>query len=43
MGYGEGQPRGRGPNQGILQSRGNVYLDAEYPKLDAVSEAKIVE
>jgi len=42
-GYGEGQPRGRGPDQGMLQSRGNLYLDAQYPKLDSVMDVKIVE
>jgi len=42
-GYGEGQPRGRGPDQGMLQSRGNVYLDVQYPKLDSVSDVRIVE
>ncbi len=42
-GYGEGQPRGRGPDQGMLQSRGNAYLDAQYPKLDSVTDVRIVE
>ena len=40
-GYGEGAPRGQGPEQGRLQSEGNAYLDKEFPKLDAVKEAKI--
>lgn len=40
-GYGEGAPRGQGPEQGKVQSEGNAYLDKEFPKLDAVKEAKI--
>ncbi|MCA9589698.1 MAG: peptidylprolyl isomerase [Myxococcales bacterium] len=41
-GYGEGAPRGRGPDQGRIQQEGNAYLDAEFPKLDAVKHAEIV-
>ncbi len=40
-GYGEGQPRGRGPHQGHLQMRGNAYLEAEFPKLDYIRKATI--
>lgn len=42
-GYGEGAPRGRGPDQGRLQSEGNAYLKAEFPKLDYVLKAAIAE
>ncbi len=42
-GYGEGAPRGRGPSQGRIQSEGNAYLDADFPKLDGVKKATIVE
>jgi peptidyl-prolyl cis-trans isomerase A (cyclophilin A) len=41
-GYGEGAPRGRGPDQGRIQAEGNAYLAREFPKLDAVKRATIV-
>ena len=41
-GYGEGAPRGRGPSQNLLQSKGNAYLAEEFPKLDYVKKATIV-
>ena len=40
-GYGEGAPRGRGPDQGRIQKRGNAYLDAKFPKLDGIVKATI--
>lgn len=42
-GYGEGAPRGRGPMQGLIQARGNEYLRAEFPELDYIESAEIVE
>jgi peptidyl-prolyl cis-trans isomerase A (cyclophilin A) len=39
--YGEGAPRGRGPDQGRVQSQGNAYLKAEFPNLDYVKKATI--
>lgn len=42
-GYGEGAPRGRGPNQGLLQSNGNAYLKTDFPELDYVIKASVVE
>jgi peptidyl-prolyl cis-trans isomerase A (cyclophilin A) len=41
-GYGEGAPMGSGPDQSRIQSAGNAYLDAKFPKLDAVKRAEIV-
>ncbi len=41
-GYGEGAPRGKGPDQGKLQREGNGYLDREFTKLDAVKSAKLL-
>lgn len=39
-GYGEGAPRGKGPDQNRLQSKGNTYLQADYPNLSYVISAK---
>ncbi|MGB8329401.1 MAG: peptidylprolyl isomerase [Polyangiales bacterium] len=42
-GYGEGAPRGRGPDQGALQTRGNAYLHESFPRLDYIKSARIIE
>jgi peptidyl-prolyl cis-trans isomerase A (cyclophilin A) len=39
--YGEGAPRGRGPDQGRLQDEGNTYLAKEFPRMDFVKKATI--
>jgi peptidyl-prolyl cis-trans isomerase A (cyclophilin A) len=41
--YGEGAPRGRGPDQTRLQTEGNAYLMKEFPKLDYIKKATIVQ
>ena len=41
-GYGEGAPRGRGPDQGRIQAEGNAYLEREFPELDYVTRATII-
>jgi peptidyl-prolyl cis-trans isomerase A (cyclophilin A) len=41
-GYGDGAPRGRGPDQGRIQSEGNPYLDREFPELDRIHKASLV-
>lgn len=40
--YGEGAPRGRGPDQGRVQSEGNAYLKKDFPNLDYIKSATIV-
>jgi len=40
-GYGEGAPRGRGPDQGRIQTEGNAYLVEAYPRLDYIKKATI--
>jgi peptidyl-prolyl cis-trans isomerase A (cyclophilin A) len=39
--YGEGAPRGRGPDQGRIQREGNAYLMAEFGNLDYIKKATI--
>ena len=42
-GYGEGEPNGKGPGQGKLFRGGNEYLKAEFPELDYITRATVVE
>ncbi len=41
-GYGEGAPRGSGPDQGRVQMEGNAYLMKEFPKMDYIKRATIM-
>jgi peptidyl-prolyl cis-trans isomerase A (cyclophilin A) len=40
-GYGEGAPRGQGPDSTRIQAEGNEYLMKQFPKLDYVKTATI--
>jgi len=40
-GYGEGAPRGNGPDQGRIKMQGNAYLSTQFPKLDYIKKATI--
>jgi len=42
-GYGEGAPQGSGPAQGRIAKLGNPYLQENFPKLDRIVTARIVE
>ena len=39
--YGEGAPRGRGPDQSRIQNEGNAYLTKDFPRLDYIKKATI--
>ncbi|HKY61122.1 MAG TPA: peptidylprolyl isomerase [Gemmatimonadota bacterium] len=41
-GYGEGAPRGAGPDQGRIQREGEGYLAREFPRLDTIRRATVV-
>ncbi len=41
--YGEAAPSGRGPNQARIQAEGNGYLETEFPLLDYVERAYVVD
>ncbi len=40
--YGEGAPRGRGPDQGRVQKEGNHYLKQGFPELDYIVSAEVL-
>lgn len=40
-GYGEGAPRGGGPEQGRLSREGNRYLNTYFPQLDSIITARV--
>ncbi len=42
-GYGEARPNGNGPEMNPFYEEGNAYLEREFPKLDYIKKASIVE
>jgi len=41
-GYGEGPPKGKGPDQDRMAAEGDAYLAKNFPKLDWIRSAKVV-
>lgn len=41
--YGEGAPKGLGPDQGRIRTEGTAYLLTDFPALDYIKKATIVE
>ncbi len=42
-GYGDVYPRGSGPKTDLIQEHGNEYLKSDFPKLDYIKSAKIID
>ena len=42
-GYGEGAPRGKGPSQQRIATKGDSYLKTKFPKLDYIKSAEILK
>ena len=42
-GYGEGAPRGNGPEQSKIETQGNSYLESQFPRLDYIKQATIAD
>jgi len=42
-GYGEGAPGGNGPEQGRIRNEGKAYLDKNFPLLDSIKTAVVVQ
>jgi peptidyl-prolyl cis-trans isomerase A (cyclophilin A) len=42
-GYGECAPRGTGPNQDLIETQGNAYLENKFPRLDFIRKASLAQ
>ncbi len=42
-GYGEGAPRGKGPDQDRIEQEGNAYLNKDFPLLDYIITARVTD
>lgn len=42
-GYGDGPPNGDGPDQDQITMNGNRYLQQQYPKLDYIKTARVIQ
>lgn len=40
--YGEGPPRGRGPEQDRIEAEGTAYLEEGFPELDHIYRARVI-
>lgn len=40
--YGEGAPRGSGPDQDRIRLEGNAYLESDFPRLDLIRRARVI-
>ncbi len=40
--YGDGPPRGEGPDQTLIEQQGNAYLESKFPRLDYIKRARIL-
>ena len=43
QGYGDGPPRGKGPSQDRITTEGEAYLARDFPLLDRVLTARVIE
>jgi peptidyl-prolyl cis-trans isomerase A (cyclophilin A) len=41
--YGDGPPGGQGPEQHLIEAQGNAYLESQFPRLDYIKSATVVQ
>jgi peptidyl-prolyl cis-trans isomerase A (cyclophilin A) len=42
-GYGEGAPRGKGPEQGRMEKEGDAYIVRDFPLLDRIVRTRVTQ